>query len=679
MRAAFRIIAAFALTAVAHPVRAQSPATLQPSVWAAKPDLPGFDKIVDEHLTAADRSVQVLLAVKGNRTVENTLQPFDDAVREIDTAVNLANLVAQVHPDATFRDRGTAANVKGSAALTAIKLNPDVYHALASIDLARADAQTRHYVERQLLLFRLAGVDQSPAVRAELKTLNDVLTEQTSAFDRNISDDEQHVQHVSVAPVELDGLPADFLARHPVGADGKVAIIAAGPDRTAVLSFAKSAGLRRELLTAGLGRGYPKNKAVLAEMLKTRERIAALLGYSNWTDYFAADKMIGTGAHIGDFIASVAAAVRPLTEREYAMVLAEKRKDEPTASGLTFDEFLYYQERVRRSTYDFDSQSALPYLPFDRVKQGMLDTAGALFQVGFEREPDAPVWDPAVESWLVRDHGRVIGRIYLDLHPRMGKGLPGMSPILDGVLGRQLPEAILISNAPAPSAGDPALMMDENVRNLFHEFGHAMHHVLGGQQRWAGISGLAMEDDFFEVPSTMLENLTRNPQVLAGFARHYQTGEVIPKELAQCLNRASAFGRGNSVEGQLVMAAISYDLHRVPAATVDPDRITREDVLRYRLMPPLPDDHVWAGFSHLSGYSSAVYTYLWDWIIALDFYQQFDTERPFSGDTAMRYRKTVLEPGGSKPANDLVRAFLGRPQNAAALERWIQEEFAPAP
>jgi thimet oligopeptidase len=96
-------------------------------------------------------------------------------------------------------------------------------------------------------------------------------------------------------------------------------------------------------------------------------------------------------------------------------------------------------------------------------------------------------------------------------------------------------------------------------------------------------------------------------------------------------------------------------------------------------MPPVPDTHVWAGFSHLSGYSSAVYTYLWGSIIALDYYQQFDAERPFSGDTAMRYRKTVLEPGGSKPANDLVRAFLGRPQNAAALERWIQEEFASSP
>jgi thimet oligopeptidase len=223
-------------------------------------------------------------------------------------------------------------------------------------------------------------------------------------------------------------------------------------------------------------------------------------------------------------------------------------------------------------------------------------------------------------------------------------------------------------------------MTEEDVRTFFHEFGHLMHHILGGQQRWAGISGNAVENDFVEAPSQLLEELIRSPQVLAAFARHYQTGEVIPKALVERMNRASAFGRGDWVELQLMVTAVSYDLHRLPAATVDPDTIWLEDALRYTLQVPLPDTHGWARFGQLGGsYSSAYYTYLWDKVIALDFYQQFDAERPLSGDTAMRYRKTVLEPGGSKPANDLVRAFLGRPQNAAALERWIQEEFAPSP
>jgi thimet oligopeptidase len=253
-----------------------------------------------------------------------------------------------------------------------------------------------------------------------------------------------------------------------------------------------------------------------------------------------------------------------------------------------------------------------------------------------------------------------------------------MAAILDGARGRQLPEGILVCNFPAPSAGDPGLMTADDVGSFFHEFGHLMHHILAGQQRWAGLGGI-LESDFIEAPSEMLEQLMRSPEVLAGFARHHQTGEVIPKALVQRMNRAAAFGRGLHFEEQLMFAAISYDLYRLPAATVDPDKIALEDSLRYTLIPPLPDTHGWAKFLHLGGYSSAYYTYLWDQIIALDFYQQFDSERPLSGDTAMRYRKAVLEPGGSKSANDLVRAFLGRPQNAAALERWIQEEFASSP
>ncbi len=671
------IVFAFTALAIACPAEAQSPAALQPSVWAAKPDVAAFDKSVEARLAAAKRSIQKLVAVKGKRTVENTLQPFDDAVSEINTAVYLASLMQQVHPDATFRDRATADTIKASAALTAIQLNPDVYRALAAIDIAGADAETQYYVKRQLLLFRLAGVNRNAATRAELKKLNDALTEQVSTFDRNISDDERHV---SVAPADLDGMPADYVARHPPAADGKVTLTTAYPDALPVFTFAKSAALRRRLMEAFDDRGYPKNAAVLAGMLKTREHIAMLLGYSSWADYFAADKMIGTGPRIGEFIASLASTARPLAEREYAMILAEKRKVEPEAKGLSVDETGYYKELLRRATYDFDSQSVRPYFPFERVKQGLLATAAALFQVSFEREPNTPAWDPAVESWLVRDHGRVIGRIYLDLHPRAGKySHAEMGQVLDGVRGRQLPEAILGCNFPTPSGNDPGLMTYGDVGTFFHEFGHLMHHILGGQQRWAGISGITMESDFVEAPSQMLEELIRSPQVLAGFARHYQTGEVIPKALVERMNRASAFGRANWVETQLMYTAISYDLYRSPAATVDADKITREDAGRYTLPDPLPDTHEWASFGHLGGYSSAYYTYLWDKVIALDFYQQFDAERPLSGDTAMRYRKAVLEPGGSQSANDLVQAFLGRPQSAAALERWIQAEFAPTP
>ena len=252
--------------------------------------------------------------------------------------------------------------------------------------------------------------------------------------------------------------------------------------------------------------------------------------------------------------------------------------------------------------------------------------------------------------------------------------------MLDGVRGKQLPEAILVCNFPKPTATDPALMDYSDATTFFHEFGHLMHHILGGQQQWAGISGISMESDFIEAPSQMLEEWMRSPQVLASFARNYKTGEPIPAELVARMDRASAFGRGNWVSGQNAYSAISYDIYKDDPKTVDLDSVTFHDLQNYTSYVPIPPDaHIYANFNHLAGYSSAYYTYMWDKVIALDFYQQFDQQNLLAGDTPMRYRRQVLEPGGSMSANDLVKNFLGRPQNMDAFQKWMAEEFKDAP
>jgi thimet oligopeptidase len=215
---------------------------------------------------------------------------------------------------------------------------------------------------------------------------------------------------------------------------------------------------------------------------------------------------------------------------------------------------------------------------------------------------------------------------------------------------------------------------------FFHEFGHLMHHILGGQQQWAGVSGITMETDFVETPSQMLEKWMRSPQVLATFAHHYKTGAPISADLVARMNRASAFGRGNDVALQNALAAISFDIYKTKPADVDLTAVTTGDLQRYTLFTLIPAAaHFYANFNHLGGYSSAYYTYMWDKVIAEDFFQQFDQSNLLAGATPMRYRRTVLEPGGSKSANDLVKDFLGRPQNIAAFKRWLGEEFESAP
>jgi thimet oligopeptidase len=660
----------FMLAAV---VAAQNVTVSQPTIWASQPDVAAFEKIENDRLAAAQRSMDTLLAAKGARTVENTLAPLDEAFRQINSAAYFAQLMQQVHPDSTFRDHATTMLTKASAAQTTIALNHEVYNGLASVDVSKADSATRYYVQRQLLEFRLAGVDKDDATRDRLKKLNDQASEEQSMFDRNISDG-QKVVEADVS--ELDGLPQDYIDRHKPGADGKIHITTDYPDALPVFDFAKSDDLRRRLTIAFNTRAYPKNQEVLTNLMKTRYEIATLLGYPSWADYNAADKMIAKGHNIADFIQQVNDASRPLAEKEFEMLLVEKQKTHPGTKEISEYERSYLSELVRRTKYDFDSQSVRPYFPFMQVRQGILDAAEELFHVRFQQEHNVPAWDPAVETWVVIDNGKPIGRFYLDLHPRPGKySHAEMAPVLDGVRGKQLPEAILVCNFPEPTATDPGLMDYNDVETFFHEFGHLMHHILGGQQPWAGISGITMESDFVEAPSQMLEEWIRSPQVLAKFARHYKTGEAIPAELVARMNRAAAFGRGAWVARQNSFTAISYDIYKTKPDDVNLDAVTLDDLRNYTLFAPLPETHLWASFGHLGGYSSAYYTYLWDKVIAEDFFLQFDHNNLLAGDAPRKYRRVVLEPGGSMSANDLVKNFLGRPQNMTALQHWMAEEF----
>lgn len=668
----FRQRLAFVLTLISFiPCIAQAS---QPTIWASKPDVNGFEQIVNDRLAAANDAIAQLSSAKGPRTIENTLRLFDDAMRQINSAIYFSALMQQVHPDATFRDHATEMVRKASAAQTDLSLNRPVYDALSALDVSKADPATQYYVKRYLLEFRLAGVDKDEATRQRLKKLNDDLTAEQSSFDRNISDDQRKVEVKDSK--ELDGLPQDYIDRHKAGPDGKIYVSTNYPDALPALKFANSDEFRRRLFLEFDNRAYPKNKEVLENMMKTRYEIATTLGYGSWADYNAADKMIKTGAKIGNFIEQVDSAARPIAQREFAMSLAEKRKTTPNAAEIFDYEGFHLGELVRRSQYNFDSQQVRPYLPFNEVRQGILDTASTLFHLKFQREDNVPSWDPSVETWDVLDNGKIIGRFYLDMHPRPGKySHAEMAPVLDGVRGRQLPEAILVCNFPEPTAADPGLMEYGDVVTFFHEFGHLMHWILGGQQQWAGISGISMEADFGEAPSQMLEEWMRSPQVLASFARHYKTGEPIPADLVARMNRANAFGRANWVIQQNAYTAISYDVYKEKPEDVNLDAVTTGDVKKYTLATPSPGTHFYASFGHLGGYSSAYYTYLWDKVIAEDFFEQFDHMNLLSGPTPMRYRHTVLEPGGSMSANDLVRNFLGRDQNMHALEKWMGEEF----
>jgi thimet oligopeptidase len=637
-------------------------------------------------LKAHEEALEALVAVHGPRNLKNTLRFYDMAVEQLNLAGAQAGILNSVAADKAVRDQAQAEAQRVAVAASALSLNRDVYEALVAMDPGDASAATRHYVERTLLSYRLAGVDKDQATRERIHALQEKATRLSLEFSRNI---QEGAKTITATPEELEGLPEDYIARHPVDAEGRVTISTDPPEMQPVMTFAANADLRQRMFLAYNTRAYPDNRRILMDLLATRQEIASILGFHSWADLATADQMMGSAANVRAFLGKLNEASREGARQEHQMVLGFARMRQPGLEAIDITGRGYWYEQFRCAKLDFDSQSVRPYFPYERVEEGVLKTAERLFQVEFRRS-DAPAWHADVSVFDVYDSGQVAGRFYLDMHPREGKDKWfSAAPVATGVRGRALPEAALICNFPRPGetdpgltpqrprpvAGDPGLLQYSDVVTFFHEFGHLMHAILGGRTEWAGISGFATEGDFIEVPSQMLEEFFRDERLLQSFARHYQTGEVLPSELIQTLKRASSFGRADWVRSQLYYTTLSLDLHDQDPAGIDLDEIARR---LYEGLQPwtwLEGNRMYASFGHLTGYSSNYYTYAFDKVIALDFFAQFDPADLLGCEAAGRYRKAVLEQGGSKPGREMVRDFLGRDEEFKPFSRWLNEEF----
>jgi thimet oligopeptidase len=415
--------------------------------------------------------------------------------------------------------------------------------------------------------------------------------------------------------------------------------------------------------------------AVLDKMAAKRFELANLLGFKTWADYVTADKMIKTSTNASEFISKIVAASKERGQKEAQELLARKRKDDPTATQINRWETAYYSELLKREKYSFDGQKVRPYFQYQKVKQGVLDVSAKLFGVTFKRVTDAPVWDQQVECWEMFEGGKLIGRFYLDMHPREGKyNHAAQFGVRNGVEGKQIPEATLVCNLPGADPNDPGLMEYDDVVTFFHEFGHLLHTLFAGHRKWIGVSGIQTEWDFVEAPSQMLEEWTRDAKTLQTFAKHYKTGEPIPAEFVEQQNRANEFGKGLQVSTQMVYARLSLSIYDRSPSEVDTDKLVKKTYSDISPIPYVEGTHMQTSFGHLDGYSAIYYTYMWSLVIAKDMFSKFDKKNLLDPAVAMRYRKAVLEPGGSKPAEQLVEDFLGRKPGFEAYRAWLNSD-----
>ncbi|HEX9494283.1 MAG TPA: M3 family metallopeptidase, partial [Candidatus Limnocylindria bacterium] len=537
-----------------------------------------------------------------------------------------------------------------------------LYEALGGLDAAALDPIARRVVELARRDMRRTGIELSDADQETVRRVRAELVKVEQEFAKNIRDD---VAEIAIDPSRLDGMPPDYVAAHPADRDGKAHITTNYPDLIPFLTYATDEGARRELATVNNLRAVPQNIMLLEQMLAKRAELAGLLGFTNWAEYASEDKMTGSAGAIREFIDRARKASEESAAAEYRELVAEKG-GEPVGTWDT----QYLLERVKARKYSYDGRELRPYFEYRAVRQAILDLNSELFGLAFTPVEKA-LWHPSVETFAVSVDGREMGFISLDMHPREGKFKHAACfTLVPGFKGRTKPHGVLVCNFPDPSAQQgPALMQHSEVVTFFHEFGHLVHGIVSGEIEWARVRR-PTEWDFIEAPSQFLEEWIYDYEVLRRFAKHVETGAVIPEALVRKLRAARDFGRGTLVQRQLMLSAIALRLHDRPPDGLDTTKVVFDTASEFTKIVMPEGTAMQASFGHLEGYTALYYTYMWSLVIAKDMHSAF-TNGLLDLKQAKRYRDLVLAPGGTKPAGDLVRDFLGRPYGFDAFREWL--------
>jgi thimet oligopeptidase len=602
------------------------------------------------------------------------LDAFDTVtLRAVDPLVR-AQLAQQVLPSKEVRDAAQTCEQEAAKFLTDLLLDRPVYNALAAVDVTRLDPVAQYILRADLREYHRRGLDKDDATQAKIRKINEELEKISQEFERNIADD---VRKIEFNPADLDGLPEDFTGSHPPGPNGKVTLTTNNTEYRPVMRYANSPKAREAFYRLYNQKAYPKNMDVLARMLQKRYELAKLLGYQDWADFMLENKMAGSKQNAEEFIEKVHKAADSHSRLEYEELLAAKKRIDPSAATLdAWDVWVgggwgtggYLRNRVLSEKYAFDTKVTLPYFEYSRVKQGLLDLTSKMYGISYRRVSDAAVWHKDVEVYDVYDGGRLLSRIYFDLFPRDNKYKHYATFSLAlGKKGVELPEGVLVCNFPRPGK-EPALMEYTDVVIFFHEYGHLLEAIFSGQNQWLGPEP---QWDFGEVASQILEEWARDPRVLQSFAKHYQTNAPIPADMVQKLQHANQFGQSMAALHNTMLSAVSLHYHARNPEALDSTSLMADAWNKYLPYKYVDGTYFQTQWDHLDGYSACFYTYLWSLVISKDAFSVFRENGLLNPDVSGRFRRSVLEWRGTKPAAEQIREFLGRPYSFRAYEDWL--------
>ena len=538
--------------------------------------------------------------------------------------------------------------------------------------------------------FVRAGAQLDAARKARMSEINQRLAQLYTSFSQNVLADETNQTVVIENEAELAGLPqslrdAAAAAATSRGMQGKWVITNTRSSTDPFLTYSDRRDLRERVWRMFVNRGdagATDNNAIIAEILKLRAERANLLGYPTHAHWRLENAMAGTPERAMELMEAV---WTPAVARVRQEVADMQQVANAERAGITIEpwDYRYYMEKVRKERYDLDQNAVKPYLQLERLREGMFWVAGELFGFDFTPVTNVPVFHEDVRVWEVKDRasGRHVGLWYFDPYARPGKRSGAWMNAYRSQEKFDRPITTIVSNNSnfvKAAPGEPVLISWDDARTLFHEFGHALHG-LASNVSYPSLSGTAVPRDYVEFPSQLLEHWMSTPEVLQRFAVHYQTGQPIPQEMVNRIERAATFNQGFATVEYLASALIDMKLHLAGNADIDPRAFERETLAAMGMPREIVMRHRTPQFGHVfsgDGYSAGYYSYLWSDVITADAAEAFIEGGGFySPEVARRLRENIFSVGNTIDPAEGYRAFRGRDPQVEALMR--KRGFAP--
>ena len=654
--------------------------------WATPFGVPPFDEIQEDHYIPAVKEGIRIQDSEIQNIVESTEEPtFENTVLVLDKSGELLNKVASVfYPlnSANTNDNMQALAREISPLLTQhndnISLNPELFARIKAIYEKRnelsLDAEQLRVIEKYYQDFVRGGANLSIEDQEKLRSLNEELSKLSLQFGENLlAETNRNFKLVIDSEEDLAGLPNDVIARaaddaKAFGEEGKWVFTLAKPSMLPFLQYAEKRELREKLYRGYFMRGDNDNafdnKEVIKKIVKLRDQRAKLLGFDNHAKYIIDVNMAKTPEAVNDFLMQLWKPALKMAQndvKEMQAIVDSEGGDFKIASW----DWWYYMEKLRKQKFDLDEAELKPYFSLDNAKKGIFYVVENLYGIKFEKR-DWPTYHPEAEVYEVTEaDGSPLGVLYMDFHPRDGKRVGAWSTgFRDATYrkGERIPYiGSIVMNFTRPSGDTPALLSFEEVTTFFHEFGHALHGLFtdGPYNRTAG----SVSRDFVELPSQVMENWAAEPEVLKVYATHYQTGEPIPDELVEKLQKSSTFNQGFETGEYVAAALLDMDFHTAENPEINDVReFEKKSMDRLGLIPEFIPRYRSTYFAHIfnGGYSAGYYVYYWAGVLDTDaFYAFKETGDLFHPEVASKFRE-LLAKSGSDEGMEIYKKFRGK-------------------